>query len=336
MSAIGVEALCRNLGTFTLGPLTFRIEPGTRAAVIGPSGAGKSTLLRVLAGLDPADRGRVHLGSELVTNGRVLVPPERRGIGFVFQDGALWPHLDARQHLTFVDPALGNSGADALLAQVGLAGKGERRPAQLSGGEGQRLALARALAGKPRLLLLDEPLRSVDVHLRDELVLLIRRIAAELRLTLVLVTHDRDEALSLADDLLVLEGGQLVERGSADHLLREPATAFTAAFLARAACLPARPLGGGRFATAFGEVAGGDGERMLVLLPGDVHVAAGPARGRVLGMLADHGTRLLAVEVEGQTLRVPVEQDHAPGSEVALALRRAPRLLPRGAKGGMQ
>ncbi len=317
-------------GGFRLGPLALHLPSQRRIALVGPSGCGKTTLLRLLAGLEVPALGRIRFGEQLATDGpRLLLPPQQRGIGFVFQDGALWPHLDALGHLRFAAPQLDAAGAEQLLGRVGLAGKGRRRPGELSGGERQRLALARALAGQPAVLLLDEPLHSVDVHLRAELALLIRDLAEAAGITLVLVTHDRQEALAIADHVAVLRDGQLVEQGEASELLARPRTAFTAAFLAGAACLPA-VREGVAVTTPFGTFpAPGAGELQLAILPGDAIVAAtGPVLGRVLQVAPTPAGRLAAVRVADATVQVLVPAEVGNGATIHLALAGAPRLLP--------
>ncbi len=283
---------------FTLGPLAFGVPAGGRLAIVGPSGSGKTTLLRCLAGLARADAGTIRIGSNVVADERTDVAPDRRGVGLVFQDGALWPHMTALQHLLFAAPGMSRDAAQALLGRAGLGAHAAKKPGALSGGEAQRLGLLRALAPAPAVLLLDEPLRSVDVHQLDALVLLVRKLADERGLTTILVTHDRDEALALATDLVVLHDGQLVEQGPALRLLQQPATAFTAAFLLGAACLPAVAAANGTVETPFGALprpAGEAGDLRLVLLPGDVRAerldgAAAPApTGRVLTTTPDGG-----------------------------------------------
>ena len=220
-TAITVQGLHKRHPGFSLGPVSFTVPAGGRLAIVGPSGSGKTTLLRCLAGLERADDGSLRLGDLVAIDGATQLPPDRRGLGLVFQDGALWPHMTALQHLTFAAPGLGNDAAQALLARGGLQAHAHKKPGQLSGGEAQRLGVLRALAPRPQVLLLDEPLRSVDVHQRDAMVLLLRTLADELGLTTVLVTHDRYEALALATDLLVLHDGQQVEHGPALALLQE-------------------------------------------------------------------------------------------------------------------
>ncbi len=324
-------ALTRERG-FALGPLSLSIPAGRRMALVGPSGCGKTTLLRLIAGLERPAAGRVLLGGSVASDGtRLPIPAAARGVGFVFQDGALWPHLDALAHLRFCDPTLTVDAARALLAQVGLEGHAAQRPQQLSGGEQQRLALARALVGSPRVLLLDEPLHSVDVHLRDELAVLIRAVADARGLTTVLVTHDRDEALAIAEDIAVLRAGKIVEHGCADDLLRAPATAFGAAFLAGATCLPAARDGSDALTTAFGTfpAPAAGGRFALALLPGDIEINAhGPAQGTVLHVQAQGDGLLARVQLDGRTVCVATSADVRAGARVALALRRPPRLLP--------
>lgn len=328
---------CRR-GAFQLGPLSFAVAAGGRLAVVGPSGSGKTTLLRTLAGLDRADGGTVQVGGTVVTGDRVHVPPDRRGLGLVFQEGALWPHMTALQHLRFAAPALTVAEAKALLARAGIGHLADRRPAAMSGGEAQRLGLLRALAPEPGVLLLDEPLRSVDVHLRDALVLLVRGLADERGLTTILVTHDRDEALALATDLVVLHEGHLVERGAASDLLANPATAFTAAFLGGAACLPATVTDGaadtplGRFPLPTAGHGGTTDGLRLVLLPGEATATAAPAggaaTGRVLQALPTADGAMLRIGFGDQIVLARAPRLEPAGAVVRLALTGPPRLLP--------
>ena len=331
--SVAVHELHLQRGAFRLGPVSFAVPAGGRLAIVGPSGSGKTTLLRCLAGLDRAAGGTIRIGDELIADAQTHVAPDRRGLGLVFQDGALWPQQTALQHLRFAAPGLSRDAALALLRRAGLEALADKRPATMSGGEAQRLGLCRALAPNPSVLLLDEPLRSVDVHQRDGLVLLLRTLADERGLTTILVTHDRDEALSLAPGLVVMRDGRVVEAGSARDLLRRPATAFTAAFLLGAACLPVHAGTDGRLATPFGEFprpAGSDGDLRLVLLPGDVQftAAGGAPTGRILGAVP--GERGMRVRIAFADHIVETTSDDAPaiGTDVPLALCGTPRFLP--------
>ena len=221
MSAVSIRGLTHEYGrggAFTLGPLDLDLRAGSRTVLVGPSGCGKTTLVRVLAGLERPTGGSVSFDGRVVNDPRIVVAPERRGVGLVFQSLALWPHMTAEQNVRFA--TRDRERAMQLLDQVGLAGKERRRPGELSGGEAQRLAIARALASQPRLLLLDEPLRSVDPPLREEMLGLLQRLTAERSVTVLFVTHDRAEALAFGDWLLFMADGRLVEQGPPADLLR--------------------------------------------------------------------------------------------------------------------
>jgi ABC-type sulfate/molybdate transport systems ATPase subunit len=190
--------------------------------VLGPSGAGKTMLLETIAGLRPQQAGQISLAGTDITG----LPPERRRIGLVFQDAALFPHLTVRDNVRF-GPRAGHAasadGSDDLLRQLGIEHLADRSPRSLSGGEQQRVALARALAIQPGLLLLDEPLSALDQPTREEMRALLQRLLAELEIPAVHVTHDRDEAFSLGDDLAVIVGGQLRQTGPAASVAADPA-----------------------------------------------------------------------------------------------------------------
>jgi ABC-type Fe3+/spermidine/putrescine transport system ATPase subunit len=210
----------------------LEVPDGGRLALVGPSGAGKTTLLRVIAGLEPSASGRVEAG------GRTLdgVPPHRRPIAMVFQEPRLLPNLDAAENVAFALRAAGagrrerRARADALLAEVGLDGLGRRGVRGMSGGEQQRVALARALCPEPRLLLLDEPTASVDPDRREALRRLILRLQAERRVTTVVVTHDRDEAAELGEEIALMIEGRIVQRDTPRALFLRPASPAVARF----------------------------------------------------------------------------------------------------------
>ncbi len=207
-------------GRRILGPVDLDVAAGEHVLLVGPSGCGKTTLLRAIAGLVTPSAGTVALGSRPASApGRILIRPEQRDVGMLFQGGALWPHMSARRTLEFVlrsshSPARRARVAE-LLALVRLAGAEERLPATLSGGEKQRLALARALAGEPRVLLLDEPLGPLDSELRADLLAMLARLHEEQGWTTVHVTHDPEEAGGYAARVLRMEDGRLVERAGA-------------------------------------------------------------------------------------------------------------------------
>jgi molybdate transport system ATP-binding protein len=214
------------LRSFTL-ELTLDVGPET-VALVGPSGAGKSTVLRAIAGLLRPDAGCVRLGDRvwLDTAAGVSAAPERRSVGLVFQEYALFPHLTVRANVAFG----GSDGVDALLERLGIAHLAAARPRDISGGERQRVALARALARDPGVLLLDEPLSALDAHTRAAVRAELRELLAELRLPVLLVTHDFEDAATLADRVGVLVGGRVLQVGSAADLVAAPADAFVASF----------------------------------------------------------------------------------------------------------
>jgi len=213
--------------------VTLEVARGEVLAVLGPSGSGKSTLLRVICGLQRPDAGRVVLAGEDITS----TPTHRRGIGLVFQDHALFDHKDVAGNVAFGLRMRGDAPSDIerrvgeLLDLVGLAGFERRSVVTLSGGEQQRVALARALAPEPRILLLDEPLGSLDRRLRDRLLVDLGALFAELQVTAIYVTHDQAEAFALGDHIVVMRSGQVVQRGTADELWAHPADEDTARFL---------------------------------------------------------------------------------------------------------
>ena len=218
--------------------LSVRLDaaPGSTVAVLGPSGAGKSTLLAALAGLVRLDSGSIVLDGRVLSDARRTVAPHRRGTVLLGQDARLFPHLDARDNVAFGPRAGGMARgaarrlAEEWLERMGLAGAEAARPADLSGGQQQRVALARALAASPRLLLLDEPLRSLDpVTAAGIRAAMSEHIAG---VTCVVVTHDLADAAALADRVLVLEAGRVTQEGSLPDVLAHPATTFVAALAA--------------------------------------------------------------------------------------------------------
>ncbi|MDQ3379391.1 MAG: ABC transporter ATP-binding protein [Actinomycetota bacterium] len=220
-------------GKTALDGITLDVADGEVVTVLGPSGSGKSTLLRVIAGLQRPDSGRVLLDGNDITE----VPPHRRGIGLVFQDHALFHHRDARGNVAFGLRMRGDTReaiehrVKELLELVGLTGYDRRSVATLSGGEQQRVALARALAPQPRVLLLDEPLGSLDRRLRDRLLDDLEQLFERIALTALYVTHDQAEAFALGDRVAVVRAGRVVQTGTPDELWAHPADEDTARFL---------------------------------------------------------------------------------------------------------
>jgi ABC-type Fe3+/spermidine/putrescine transport system ATPase subunit len=219
---LSVSELTAQAGSFTLGPVSLHIPTDRVLVVLGPSGAGKTMLLETIAGLRPQQAGRITLAGTDITS----LPPERRRIGLVFQDAALFPHLTVTDNVQFGPRARRTGSPDAtsgLMSQLGIEPLANRTPRSLRGGERQRVALARALAIQPRLLLLDEPLSALDQPTREDMRALLQQLLTQLEIPAAHVTHDRDEALSIADDLAVIVAGQLRQTGPAARVAAEPA-----------------------------------------------------------------------------------------------------------------
>ncbi len=242
MSRLEVADLVKAYGRRTvLEGIDLDVEPGSLTAVLGLSGCGKTTLLRVIAGFERAQRGRVALGGRTLEDEHTFLAPEHRGIGYVPQEGALFPHLDVEANVGFGLPRGERRGRAVaeMLEMVGISTLARRHPQRLSGGEQQRVALARALVRRPQALLLDEPFSSLDAslrsHVRDEVQALLRAQGV----TTVLVTHDQEEAMSLADAVAVLRDGRIVQQGTPAELYERPADEDLARFLGAVNLLPA-------------------------------------------------------------------------------------------------
>ncbi len=219
--------------------LSLRVEQGEILALLGPSGCGKTTTLRLIAGLESPDAGRIILRGRVVAGPGVEVPPEERGVGIVFQDYALFPHLTVAGNVGFGLPrGARRARVDEVLDLVGLGGLGDRYPHELSGGQQQRVALARALAPAPAVMLLDEPFSNLDADLRAQMRDEVERILRSSGTTAVFVTHDQEEAFTLADRVGVLRAGALEQLAPPAQIYHRPATRFVAAFVGAADFLP--------------------------------------------------------------------------------------------------
>ncbi|MFL6206777.1 MAG: ABC transporter ATP-binding protein [Acidimicrobiales bacterium] len=303
--------------TIALDGVDLRVDAGEVVAVLGPSGSGKSTLLRAIAGLQPLDAGTVLIDGADAT----ATPPHERGVGMMFQHHALFPHLDVGRNVAFGlrmqrrarDPVAAR--VRELLALVGLEGMDGRDVASLSGGEQQRVALARALAPAPRVLLLDEPLGSLDRPRRERLVVELRALFARLGLTVVAVTHDHQEAFALADRLVLLDRGRILQAGTPDEVWRRPTTSLAAELLGFTNLIDVT-VAEGRALSAWGDLGAADGVvRRALVRPEAVRLGGGPLHGTVVA-----GT------FAGARGRVRVELPGAPPLEADLPAAELPAI----------
>ena len=274
------------VGAFTLGPLAIDVAPGEYFVLMGPAGSGKSVFLECVCGLRQPRAGRIAIANEDVT----ARAPGARAVAYVPQDYALFPHLDVARNIAFGLRVRGMGAAEAAgraaetAAALGITHLLGRRTAGLSGGERQRVALARALVLKPRVLLLDEPVSALDEATRQEICAQLLAIHREFALTTIHVSHNQEEACTLADKAGIMNAGALVQTGSMEELLRRPQTEFVARFMRCENLLRGRAAAGGATHVAIGaetiRVAGApSGDVTLVIRPEDVQVSAGPRAG---------------------------------------------------------
>jgi iron(III) transport system ATP-binding protein len=281
--------------TPVLDEVSIRVEPGEVLCLLGPSGSGKTTLMRIAAGIEHPGGGRVWIDDRLVAGDGAAVAPDKRGIGLVFQDNALFPHLNVLRNILFglrkLPSALAHEEAARMLRRVGMDGHAALYPHQLSGGEQQRVALARALAPRPGILLLDEPFSGLDSRLRDSVREETIGLLKDTRSTAVIVTHDPEEALRVGDHIALMREGRLVQHGTGEELYFRPKDLFTARFFSELNQFRAL-VRSGRVETALGNFAAkgyADGSAVVVCLRlADIHVApqtgakpAGGVNGRI-------------------------------------------------------
>jgi iron(III) transport system ATP-binding protein len=297
--------------------VSLEVRAGELVAVLGPSGCGKTTLLRLIAGFERPDSGSIEAGDERVAGNGSFVPPERRRVGMVFQDYALFPHLTVERNVAFGLERRPRAERRTLtrttLELVGLQHKARRYPHELSGGERQRVALARALAPEPEVVLLDEPFSSLDASLRADLRREVELILRDAGATALLVTHDQEEALSLADRLAVMRDGRLVQIGAPEEVYARPADRWSAQFLGEVNVLSGVARGGG-VETDLGvfDMPGAGGPPS-----GSLHVAVRPEQ---LELRSDSGGNAEVVEREFRGHDVLYRLRHESGRTVLVQL----------------
>ncbi|MFF0201350.1 ABC transporter ATP-binding protein [Streptomyces sp. NPDC005017] len=321
MNELHIQGLTKSYGTGepVLRDLELTVPAGALAAVLGPSGCGKTTMLRIVAGFLRADAGTVRLGDQLLVGPGVHLPPERRRIGIVPQEGALFPHLSVARNVAFgltrTDRAERRRRTGEMLDLVGLAGYGDRMPHELSGGQQQRVALARALAPRPQLVLLDEPFNALDSALRTGVRADVRAALSATGATALLVTHDQQEALSTADLVAVVRNGRVAQCDTPQDLYSRPATPWIADFVGDAVLLPATVDSDGTARTALGPVPvtpppNGLRTGTVLLRPEQLRLADADSEGTVRGTVTDicyYGhDAMVTVAVEGHDTPVGV------------------------------
>ncbi|HYE44644.1 MAG TPA: ABC transporter ATP-binding protein [Caulobacter sp.] len=301
------------------------LEAGAITCLLGPSGSGKSTLLRLIAGLEKPDAGEIRIDGRLVSSPDLNVPAEKRGVGLVFQDYALFPHLDARRNVAFGLAGLPadqrRRRAEEALAEAQILSRAEARPSDLSGGEQQRVALARALAPRPGVVLLDEPFSSLDGPLRDQMRGSVLEVLRASGAAVLIVTHDPEEALRMGDRLALMQAGRILQTGTPQDCYRRPVSVDAARLLGEANALPAK-VGRGSAVTAYGTIPADAEGNMVIARPealrlSDDGVEAEVLESRFLG--ASTRLRLLAGD-HVAAARVPSGEAPAVGDRVRVRL----------------
>lgn len=318
---IRLDQVVKTFDTFrAVHGVSLEIESGELVALLGPSGSGKTTILRMVAGLEFADGGEIHFGDRNATD----IPVRDRGVGFVFQHYALFPHMTVAENIAFgMRTARATKRSEAQIAErikdllrlMRLEGLGQRFPGQISGGQKQRVALARALAVDPKVLLLDEPFGALDANVRRDLRRWLREVHEELGITTLFVTHDQEEALDLADRVVILNEGKIVQQGTPEDICRNPASAFIMHFLGDTNTIATTVAGGkaafdGRLIEASDCA---DGPADIFLRPNDLVWSPTDADGipATISRVLDRpgSRRLVAVTESGQTLELDAEPD---------------------------
>ena len=347
MSDIRLDTLGKSFGsTRVLQDVTMSIEAGEFVAVLGPSGCGKTTLLRCLAGFERLTEGTIAIGGSTVSTPKRHIPPEDRGVGVVFQNYALWPHMTVGQNVSYGLKIAGiaKSDRDARVAKVldtvELGPLANRRPADLSGGQRQRVALARCLAMESRVVLLDEPLANLDVHLRGTLEEEFARFHKRSGATMFYITHDQSEALALADRVAVMDKGRILQFAAPRELYAEPANETVAGFIGEGTVTGVRnlcPMGGGR---AQGELLGHIAplrcaanqtalpRARITFHPGDLHMVPEQHGIEAHVVRATYRGAFLRTEVMAGpnadipfTLNIPAPASLTQGQRISIALR---------------
>ena len=336
---LSIEAVSKRFAAYqALDRVNLAVEAGEFIALLGPSGCGKTTLLRCIAGFLKPDDGHIRIDGDDITR----MPPYRRPLNTVFQSYALFPHMSVADNVAYGPRRAGAGKAEAqaraleALALVGLDDMGPRLPRALSGGQQQRVALARAIVNRPKLLLLDEPLSALDLKLRRRMQIELKHIQEKLGIAFIFVTHDQEEAMAMADRIVVMNAGRIEQVGTPADIYRAPATRFVAEFVGEPNLLPVMPAGPGqvRLVLADVELPAPAGARCAMVRPEDVVLVEGPApadlataAGIVEEVIAVGPTTTLFVRCGDILLKIArlgmSGADIGPGSRVTVGLRAA-------------
>jgi iron(III) transport system ATP-binding protein len=331
-----LDKVCHSYGERQiLSNLNLRVDKGMIGCLLGASGCGKTTVLRCIAGFEQVTAGTIAVNGVIVSQPGDTMPPEKRRVGMVFQDFALFPHLTVARNIAFGLRASGElrpeSRVAELLATVGLEQVANRYPHELSGGQQQRVALARALAPRPDVMLLDEPFSNLDVTMRERLAQEVRDILKQQNTTAILVTHEQNEAFNIADEIGIMAEGAIEQWGTPYQLYHEPATRFVADFVGQGVFLPGTVTGRDEIRIELGVVRGpvphgcGDGALVDVLTRPDdiVHDDASPMRAQVIHKAFRGAEFLYTLQLPsgGRVLSlVPSHHDHAIGEPIGVRL----------------
>ncbi|MSP88456.1 MAG: ABC transporter ATP-binding protein [Alphaproteobacteria bacterium] len=333
LDALHLERVSHRFGEIRAADgVSLTVRPGEVVCLLGPSGCGKTTVLRIAAGLERLQSGRVLIGGQVVADGTFDLPPEKRGVGLVFQDYALFPHLNVRDNVAFglIDARDGEARrarVEEMLDQVGMAGAGDSWPHELSGGQQQRVALARALAPKPRLVLLDEPFSGLDSRLRDQVRDQTLHVLKQSGAATLMVTHDSEEAMFMADRIAVMRHGRIVQVGRPTDLYCQPDSAFVAGFFSEINVLNGI-VKDKSVTTPFGALAAGslgEGVAAAVLIrPEALGLAPVDEQGPEPACVA----RVLAARLLGRTSLVHLCMGDSGGAHLHLHARVPGQFLP--------
>ena len=320
-------------GTAVLQAVSLAVDPGEIVALLGPSGCGKTTLLRTIAGLETVDDGEIHVGDRVVSTPDRSLAPEKRKVGMVFQDWALFPHMSVAKNVGYglsrTERAEGR--IDEALEMVGLEGLADRDPMTLSGGQQQRVALARALAPRPSVVLLDEPFSNLDTTLRVQVRLDVRRILLDLGITTIFVTHDQEEAFVLGDRVAVMNEGRIVQVDTPADLYARPVSAWVADFVGDANLYLAEARDG-RAATLVGDIplaeAAGDGLLQVLVRPEQLELLDGDDGIVDLVEFYGHDAMYEIRLHDGQLMRVRTTEapDYRRGDSVCVRYKGPPAI----------